>query len=231
MVSRAANHVASMSNLAKSQGFSFETGWTLKPAPVAADISRLADSEDGDPHWVSCQTPYHPESFRRVQAYLKFFVPCDLQNVGYREQWITPSDPRNSFTDETLPFVAELSLPILDNFYPEVSTGSQTATVAAGLQQRRDREEGIERVVDAASGAYKAPAMIISLSFNIEIKKPLPSGGVKWLFMRAFAKQIKDGRLSMEVVILDEHLDLVALSQQLCPIIDLKRQTVNKQRL
>ncbi|TGO26131.1 hypothetical protein BPAE_0065g00050 [Botrytis paeoniae] len=64
-----------------------------------------------------------------------------------------------------------------------------------------------------------------------EIKKLLPPGGTMWLFMRAQAKEIKDGRLSMEVMLFDEGMELVALSQQLCPIIDLSRAMANKQKL
>lgn len=212
-----------------TQGFSFETSWKLDPPPIEASVSALAN--DADARWISYQTPYHPASFRRVQSYLKYFVPHDLHEPSIRDQWITPSDAQTTFTNETLGFVTEISFPILDNFYPERSTGGQAATVIAGLQQKTDREMGITRVVDASSGSYDAPAMIISLSNTIEIKKRLPAGGVKWLFMRAQAKQIKDGRMSMEVMVFDEGMDLVALSQQLCPIIELSRQMADKQKL
>jgi hypothetical protein len=49
------------------------------------------------------------------------------------------------FTNETIAFVADISLPILDNFYPDLSTGGQAATVAMGMEQKREREAGIER--------------------------------------------------------------------------------------
>jgi hypothetical protein len=54
--------------------------------------------------------------------------------------------------------------------------------------------------------------MITSLATTIEIKKQLPREGTKWLFMRSRARQIKDGKMSQEVVILDEKMELVALS-------------------
>lgn len=219
----------SMSNFSLSKGFSFETSWKLNPPPIESSIARLTN--DDDPRWISCQTPYHPQSFRRVQSYLKFFVPYDLHEPSIRDQWITPSDAQTTFNNETLGFVLDLSLPILDNFYPEQSTGHQAATVAEGLKQKKDRDAGIMRHVDASSGSYAAPAMITSLATSIEIKKRLPPGGVKWLFMRAVAKQIKNGRMSMEVMIFDEGMDLVALSQQLNPIIDLSRAMANKSKL
>ncbi|KAF7904552.1 hypothetical protein EAF00_001886 [Botryotinia globosa] len=79
-----------------------------------------------------------------------------------------------------------------------MASGGQAATVQAGLAQKRERETGVAKIVDAESGSYRAPAIITSLATSIEIKKLLPPGGTKWLFMRAQAKEIKDGRLSME---------------------------------
>lgn len=58
--------------------------------------------------------------------------------------------------------------------------------------------------MDKESGSYRAPAMITSLATSIEIKKLLPEGGVRWLFMRVTAKEIRDVMMSMEVVVLDE---------------------------
>ncbi|TGO88171.1 hypothetical protein BPOR_0178g00010 [Botrytis porri] len=90
---------------------------------------------------------------------------------------------------------------------------------------------GISRMVNEDSGSYRAPAMITSLATSVEIKQLLPPGGTKWLFRRARAKEVQDGRLSMEVMVFDEGMELVALSQQLCPIIDLSRAMANKQKL
>ncbi|KAM0315699.1 hypothetical protein ACHAO8_003751 [Botrytis cinerea] len=148
-----------------------------------------------------------------------------------RDQRLTPSHSSTSFTSESLSFLLDISFPILDNFYPEKAPGGHAATVQAGLEQKRDREMGVVKIVDAESGSYRAPAMITSLATSIEIKKLLPPGGTKWLFMRAQAKEIKDGRLSVEVMMFDEGMELVALSQQLCPIIDLSRVMANKQKL
>ena len=221
--------VCSMGNIQTAQGYTFGTRWALDPPPIPASISALA--EDTDSNWISYQTPYHPASFRRVQSYLKFHVPYDLHEPSIRDQWVTPSDPSTMFTNETIAFVADLSLPILDNFYPDISTGGQAATVAAALEQKRERETGSYRTPDASSGSYEAPAMITSLATMIEIKKRLPPGGTRWLFVRAQAKQIKDGKMSMEVVVLDEGMELVALSSHLYHIIDLSRARADKQKL
>lgn len=58
---------------------------------------------------------------------------------------------------------------------------------------------------------------------NIEFKKPLPEEGVEWLFVRVDTKQIKNGRMDIEVVILDEMGDIVALSQHVALAVDSSR--------
>jgi hypothetical protein len=47
---------------------------------------------------------------------------------------------------------------------------------------------------------------------NMDIKKPLPDEGVEWLFSRVAVKQIKNGRMDIEVVTMDAEGDIVMLS-------------------
>ena len=46
-------------------------------------------------------------------------------------------------------------------------------------------------------------------------KKMLPPGGVQWLFPRAQIRKILSGRLDAEILVLDEKLELVAISHQI----------------
>lgn len=85
--------------------------------------------------------------------------------------------------------------------------------------------------MDVSSGSYEALAMITSMASTFDIKKRLPEAGVKWLFMRARAKHIRNSMMTMEVVVLDHEHQLVLLSQQLCPIISLTRAKANEQNL
>jgi len=59
------------------------------------------------------------------------------------------------------------------------------------------------------------------MMMDIEIKKHLPPEGVTWLFVRAVAKQIKDGRMDLEVLVCDAGMELVALSHHVCLVIGL----------
>ena len=58
---------------------------------------------------------------------------------------------------------------------------------------------------------------------NMDFKKPLPEEGVEWLFVRVETKRIRNGRMDLEVVILDESGDIVALSQHVALAVGFER--------
>lgn len=62
------------------------------------------------------------------------------------------------------------------------------------------------------------------------MKKALPMEGVKWLFIRVRAKQIKNGRYDLEVILMDEHNDLVALSHHVCLAVPAARNLAKRNR-
>lgn len=63
---------------------------------------------------------------------------------------------------------------------------------------------------------------------NIDFKKALPEAGVEWLFVRAVTKQIRNGRMDIDVVILDEDGDIVALSQHVALAVDSSRNVAKR---
>lgn len=67
--------------------------------------------------------------------------------------------------------------------------------------------------------AYWYPTLLL----NLEVKKALPEEGVEWLFLRVRAKQIKNGRMDLEVIVLDGDGDLVLLSHHVCFILGAER--------
>ena len=211
-----------MGDFPSLQGISFDTCWSIMPKPAEASISLLAT--DSDPRWISYLCPWHPHGHRRPQSYVKFFTPFQFRDPSFRDSWITPSDPSFAFKSEHLGFVGDMILPILDNFCGEGGVGSHAACIALGQEQKRNREQGIAEVADAESAAsFTTPIVSVTLSMNLEIKKRLPSEGVRWLFSRSRARQIQDGRMDVEVILLDEHGRLVALVQQVNQVFDLRR--------
>lgn len=58
------------------------------------------------------------------------------------------------------------------------------------------------------------------LSLHLKIKKLLSPQETKWLFLRARSIEIKNERFDVEITILNEKLELVTLSHQVCFVLD-----------
>ena len=127
------------------------------------------------------------------------------------DEWLTPTDPDERFTNASLGFVAD-SWPQMCENYRDGSPHGSEGTVKRATAALRG-EGGEKR-------GWMSPFWYPTLLMNIEIKKLLPAEGVRWLFVRARAKQIQDGRMDVEVVIMDERMELVALSSHVCFIVD-----------
>lgn len=69
----------------------------------------------------------------------------------------------------------------------------------------------------------------MTLSLLAEIKKNLPGKGVRWLYLCTEAKNITYGRMDLEILLCDEHMDLIAISQHVSHII-LSAQKQEKSR-
>jgi hypothetical protein len=67
-----------------------------------------------------------------------------------------------------------------------------------------------------------------TLLLNLDIKKSLPEEGVEWLFVRVDTKQIKNGRMDIDVVILDEAGEIVALSQHVSLAVGSERNVAER---
>lgn len=61
---------------------------------------------------------------------------------------------------------------------------------------------------------------------NLEIKKALPAEGMEWLFSRVGSKEIRNGRMDLEVTILDESGEIVALSTHVALIVGAERNMI-----
>ena len=70
-----------------------------------------------------------------------------------------------------------------------------------------------------------------TLSMHLEIKKCLPPQGTQWLFLRAQATEIKNGRFHAEIILLNDHSQLAALVHQVCFIINNAHKVGNIRKL
>lgn len=196
----------------ESKGVSYPTGYTLFPPPTPADMSKLTTGKDD--RWVSYSSPYHPKSFTKAQTHLKYLIPSSgSPHPSITDEWITPTSTGDKFTNANLGFVADQWPQMVENYRSD-SPHSSDGIVARAVRTKN----GISTKDD---GGWRSPFWYPTLLMNIEFKKLLPPEGVDWLFVRARAKQIKDGRMDVEVTILDDQLEIVALSNHVCFIVNI----------
>jgi acyl-coenzyme A thioesterase PaaI-like protein len=79
----------------------------------------------------------------------------------------------------------------------------------------------IESFKDKETGPFWYPTLLL----NLDVKKPLPPEGVKWLRIRVEMKKVSKGRMDLEVFVHDAEGDLVALSHHVGLVVDASRNT------
>jgi len=196
------------SNLEKEQGKTLDTNWTLHPPPPPVDLRKL--DLDKDEQWAEVPSLPHA-SFRKASNQVIFSFPRQGQRVrGTVDEWIRlrTANPSERFTNETIGYVSDM--------WPQMIEGLEVEDLYTPGKISK------EKAKQAAGSWY--PTVLLNLDF----KKALPKEGVEWLFVRARAKQVKNGRFDLEVTIMDETGDLVALSNHVCLILDASRNLAQR---
>lgn len=199
-------------NLNAESGISYPTHNTLYPEPAPVNMAKLA--HDADPNWVGYAIPWHARSFLKPITHFRFFSPIQAPpRKDVTDVWMRFNSPEARFTNEMLGSVADHWHRMPENYRTD-SVWNHTDLPANAL---RAAAEGTQ--IKGYSTTYAYP----TLSMHLEIKKSLPPQGAQWLFLRAQSTEIKNGRFDAEITILDENLDLVALSTQVCFVINSKQ--------
>ncbi|KAF7537303.1 hypothetical protein G7054_g3812 [Neopestalotiopsis clavispora] len=193
-------------NLEAERGLSLPTDFRLDPNPQAVNLQALA--RGADENW--CRRSLPPEaSFNPSMQACEFYVPRQGQiRKSLIDHWIRLPEGQK-FTNTSLGYVVDCWPYVVEAYR---SPGSDAA---------KTNPQALEAHSTSISDVYWYP----TVTLNMEIKKALPKGGVDWLFMRVNSRQIKNGRLDLEVLILDESGDLLALSQHVNLIVGIERNT------
>lgn len=198
------------SNLKQESGLSFSTDWKLD-TPAAPATHSLFLSKDGDPNWQLMDK--HPfANFRKVLGRSNFMIPRHgQQQRSTLDEWLGLKSGEN-LTNESLGLVCDTFPQLIESHLEEQE----------GIAWKDTGYKHKERVLG------KAPYWYPTVLLNLDVKKALPAGGVPWLFVRVRAKQIKNGRYDIEVIIVDMEGDLVALSHHVCLILDASRNLAKR---
>lgn len=194
-------------------GVSYDTDFQLNPPATPAEVHKLASGLASG--WIEWIFPYRAKSLLKPYTHFRFYIPINgPPHPSLTDVWLAPEGTDDVFTTENLGFIADIWPRMIENYCPESewSTNSLVSRALRGAQNSSiDSDFGLGRHPQA----YWYP----TLSLTLEIKKLLPPQGVKLLFVRAQAKEIKDGRMDVEVTILDQASELVALSHHVCLLI------------
>ncbi|KAI9839606.1 MAG: hypothetical protein M1819_002232 [Sarea resinae] len=196
-------------NMKTERGVSLPTDWSLHPAPDAVNVSKL--QEDRDANWKEKKRmPY--TAFRKATSKLRFYFPRHGQkSKSMADEWVCFKDGER-FTDTAVGYLSD--------------TWPQNVERYEGkdLYAHDNSDEIDETRAEDAKGNHWFPTLVL----NLDIKKPLPEEGVEWLFARVRSKKIDNGRFDIEVAILDEPGDLVALSHHTCMVLSAERNLAQR---
>jgi hypothetical protein len=188
------------SNIATETGVTFSTSWTPTPATLPVSLSQLP--HDKDKNW--CLQPEMPfAEFRKATKKVEFYFPRDGQkNRSVADEWIRLSTGEK-WTNATLGFVADMwPMPV----EAHISEDNPYDVKTNGSKKKKTR-------------TMWYPTLLL----NLDVKKVLPEEGVEWLFVRVEAKKIKNGRMDLEIVVLDEGGEIVCLSHHVALAVDSSR--------
>lgn len=178
------------SNISAEKGLSLTTPFELQPRPAPVDLGALRRS--ADVCWARRDNlPF--AAFRKASQKVTFHFPRVTQVRGIVDEWLCFASGER-FTNASLGYVADM--------FPSPVETIVGDTNPYDFSQEENRVEFERRI----------QRWYPTLVFNLDIKKRLPEDGVDWLFVRVTSKKIKNGRLDLEIVILDDSGDVVALS-------------------
>ncbi|KAI0470445.1 thioesterase family protein [Xylariaceae sp. FL0804] len=210
-------------NLRGSTGISMPTGYEVTPAaalPTLPDLE-LLKTRGSDGVWEESKTP-GPANLVRSLLNWHFYVPRQGPLThGTLDMWIRTASGE-PITQSMMPY-------LVDSFPYNLHTFLAAPEMREILLQSSDQPAD----APAAQSAPKPPGDRNTLWFptlvmNLETKATLPEDGVEFLAVRVSAKQIKNGKFDLEVLVRDLGGDLVALSQHVASIVDLTKNLKKK---
>lgn len=216
-------------NLQAEEGLSSKTDWEIYPSvlpPRGGDrsgsfIENRVDLQDlaregADGIWSLAEVTF--PAFRKASTHVEVYVPR-LEGFtpgseggwkhrrGMIEQWVrfAPYGKVGRWTDPTIGYLVDMFPMMLEGF-DQLSPPS---------------EKQAEGPAKKANARFWYPTVLL----NVDIKKKLPPGGVEWLYARVQNRRIKNGRLDIDIVVLDQEGDVVAISNQVALVVSASRNS------
>ncbi|KAJ6145296.1 hypothetical protein N7470_009191 [Penicillium chermesinum] len=192
-------------------GLSAPSGWELTPA---APPGTLANGGVNFEAWAGRDaTVYRPVKVEAgqglpqsvIEQSNKFEEERGEKLIG--DQWARfrpGQDEKGRWTDAAVVYLTDM--------FPMMLDGLDRASKSAMAKAEKTSEEGI-----------KASFWYPTVTLNIDMKKHLPAEGVEWLFSRVVITSVRNGRTDLNVIILDEKGEVVAISTQVGLVVSASR--------
>lgn len=209
-------------HLAKETGLSLPTSWNISPPPPSVSLPALLEGKDKG----FVEPPEMPFSeFRKAVQNVRLFFPREGQpHQSIVDQWMRFKRPGDRFTNQSLGFVVDMFPQMIESYRNEGGSPYTISKQAATPTTKKGAAAGIDDLRKMEKGPFWYPTVLL----NLDVKKVLPDEGVEWLFLRTRAKEIKNGRFDLEVVVMDEGGDVVALSHHVCLVVSAARNLAKR---
>ncbi|KAF2725508.1 hypothetical protein K431DRAFT_317508 [Polychaeton citri CBS 116435] len=206
------------SNMTLEQGPTFATKWELAPSLPPIDLARLETGNDAK--WAERKAwPF--EEFRKASSRVRSAFPRDGQAApALYDEWLAWRNPEERFTNESLGYIVDTFPQMVEYF---VLDGVDI--YSPDFESKSPEEQKRLMKTDTRPNTWY-PTLLL----NLEMKKPLPEEGVKWLFVRCRAKVIKNGRYDLEIICMDAEGDVIAVSHHVALAVSGSRNTAARRK-
>ena len=207
-----------VSPASKETGVSARTSWELE-GELGREVSLGVlgrEGKDARNGWVKWTPPF--SGFRKATKNLEIFTrdppagpDAATGKPPVMDQWTRfrpGGDAAGRWTNEAVVF-------LVDMFPQGLLSFDRIASTAATGQ------------ADALQGKFWYP----TVTLNVDLKKRLPAEGVEWLYSRVVSKAMRDGRMDIEAVVMDEAGEVVAIGSQVGLVLSASRNVGTRQKL
>lgn len=210
-------------------GHSFPSAWELcPPAPslgppsvvITADNVSLSPDTTTQSKWRQTGPGYWAK-FRRVEHQCITFGPTsEFKKPGVIDQWArlrtvtsgsSSAAGNGKWTNETLPFLSDWFPAALEELGTQALFSSSSSSPTSPTSP--------------STRPKMPPFWYPTVTLNIDFKKSLPAQGVDWLYSRVVMKSVRNGRMDIEVIIMDEQGEIVALCSHVGLVVPVERNT------
>jgi Thioesterase-like superfamily len=219
-----------MSNLSTESGLTLPTSFSLHPPALPANLPHLL-THSTDEEWMLQPTGLSFPKFRKAANNIRVYLPHPDRHSrtrnGYLDEWVRfhPEGRRGRWTNDALGYVVDMFPQIVEEYLD----AQEQNKILSEEEEKKDEEvkTGSAPQARPKSARFWYPTLVL----NLDVKKALPQpDGVEWLFVRVGAKVIRNGRMDLEILVLDESGEVVAISTHAGLIMGTERNMAGRER-